>query len=331
MNVQLFAIDKLDNNAAIPQLEGKTLVGFCYPTHGFFVPWLVMKFMLRFPNIQKTGVFFLNTRAGMKLWRFYLPGLSGLAQWFPIVLFWLKGYEIKASLPLDMPHSWISFFPPNTKNGITAIVKRCHAIVNKMCSDIFKEKSYFRYSIWTSLLFDISLIPITLLYVFAGRFMLAKTLFTSLKCNACRLCEASCPVQAIIIKDNRPYWKYTCESCMRCMNICPKKSIQSWVTRITLITYILTSISILYTSLNSYLIFTIVSILFFPIYWIVFWIMSIKAMNWLFTYTSLTRYWGRYLAPEIKVKDFNTDIKERLIRKTKEIRLKLNRIGRWMV
>lgn len=317
---QFIAIDKSGPRHKTEKKEGDSLIGFCYPTHGFFVPWLVTKFLYRFPKLPATDVFFLNTRAGMKFLWFYLPGLSGLAQWFPILLFYFKGYRTRGSLPLDMPHSWISFFPPNTKKGTHDIIERCHRIVNKMCSHLLNGKRYYRYTVWTSLLFDISVIPVTVLYVFMGRFMLAKTLFTSLKCNTCRLCEASCPVQAITIKDDRPYWKYTCESCMRCMNICPKKSIQSWVSRISLITYFLCMALLSATSLNIYLVFFIVSILFFPIYWIVFWITSLKALNAVFTYTSLTRYWNRYIAPGIKVRDFNSDIKERLLKRTDQIK-----------
>lgn len=318
--VRLIAMDTLGNDFKVPETNGKSLIGFCYPTHGFCSPWLVLKFIYRFPKIKNTDVFFLNTRAGLKFLWFYLPGLSGLAQWLSILVFFIKGYKTKGSLPLDMPHSWISFFPPNTKKGTGDIVARCHNIVNRMCSRLFAGKPYYRYTVWTSLVFDIAVIPVTILYVFMGRFMLAKTLFTSLKCNTCRLCEASCPVQAITIKDNRPYWKYTCESCMRCMNICPKKSIQSWISRMTIITYLLCVGFLAFSSLNIYIVLTLVSFLIFPIYWMVFWITGFKPVNAFFTYSSLTRYWNRYLAPGIRIKDFNSDIKDRILKKTPEIK-----------
>ena len=56
-----------------------TLIGFCYPTHGFNAPPIVIDFLLRFPKM-KNKVFVLNTRAGMKISKLFTPGISGLAQ-----------------------------------------------------------------------------------------------------------------------------------------------------------------------------------------------------------------------------------------------------------
>lgn len=285
--------------------EGKTLFVFTYPTHGFAAPWIMLKFLCRFPRIANADTLFVNTKAGCKLWKFYLPGMTGMAQWISIFIFWCKGYKVKGSLPLDMPHSWISFFPPNPGSYNLQITERCHRIVNKMCDNVFSGKRYFRYTVWTQLWFDIAVSWIVPLYVFCGRFFLAKTLFSSSKCNDCRICEANCPVHAIEIHSGMPYWKYTCESCMRCMNICPQKSIQSWITRIALIAYILATIGVTLANLNEYLVFGIISVLFFPIYWLFIKLMRVKLINILFTYTSLTRYWNRYITPGVKLKDFN--------------------------
>jgi ferredoxin len=301
LKTQLCSIEKKET-IDLSALSGRTLVGFCYPTHGFIAPWIVLKYLWKFPKIKNADAFFVNTRAGAILYKLSLPGLSGMAQWFSIFLFLLKGFSIKGSLPLDMPHSWISFFPPINKAGINRISINCNRTVNKMCDKMFAGKRYFRYHIWLSLPLDIAIIPIIIPYVFGGRFMLAKTLFASYGCNTCRLCEESCPVQAIIIKDNRPYWKITCESCMRCMNICPKKSIQSWITRIALITYFLMVAGLALFKIDEILLFMIVSCFFLPIYWIVFWALRIKFVNIIFTFTSLTKLWGRYLAPGIKLK-----------------------------
>lgn len=304
MRVSLYSIEKIKGKIQIPESEGKTLIGFCYPTHGFFVPWIMLKFMIAFPKINNTDVFFLNTRGGAMLYKIFLPGLSGIAQWFPVFLFKFRGFGIKALLPLDMPVSWTSFCPPVNKAGINAIIKRCNKMVNKMCLRMFNGKTYFNYSIWISLPLDIALIPISFLYVLAGRFMLAKTLFSSYKCNNCRICELNCPVQAIVIKHNRPFWKYNCESCMRCMNICPQKSIQSWVTRISLIVYLLMVAGLTIFSINKFIMLFIVSFSIFPIYWIISWLLKIKLLNAIFTFSSLTKYWKRYINPEVKISDF---------------------------
>jgi ferredoxin len=189
--------------------QGKSLIVFAYPTHGFIGPWIMLKFMLLFPKGYDSDVFFLNTQGGFKVGRFFIPGVSGLALWFPIILFRCKGYHIKGGLPLDMPHSWTSFFPPNSKKASLAITERCHRIVDKMCSRVLSGKKYFRYTMFVHLWIDIPAAAVTPFYLFGGRFFLAKTLFASTDCNDCGICARYCPVKAIRIKNGKPYWKYT--------------------------------------------------------------------------------------------------------------------------
>ena len=45
-------------------------------------------------------------------------------------------------------------------------------------------------------------------------------------CISCGLCEKICPVQSVILKDDKPIWLYKCEQCFRCVNYCPKDAIQ---------------------------------------------------------------------------------------------------------
>jgi ferredoxin len=220
------------------------------------------------------------------------------------VLFWLRGFRIVGSLPLDMPHSWISCFWPNTKRQIGFITQRCERIVTAFCNEVFEGKRYFRWSVWLTLPLDLAIAPICVPYLFIGRFYLAKTLFASHRCDSCQLCVKNCPVGAIVILHGRPFWKATCESCMRCMNICPKRAIQSWVTRILLLGYALMGLGTLLRPASLRLWFLLVSILFFPIYRLLHECWRIRAVNRAFTYTSLTNVWHRYLAPGTKLKDF---------------------------
>lgn len=44
-------------------------------------------------------------------------------------------------------------------------------------------------------------------------------------CNRCKLCETHCPVGNINI-NGKPVWNNNCESCLKCINICPKQAIQ---------------------------------------------------------------------------------------------------------
>jgi ferredoxin len=302
IQTSVYAIESIDS-IAVPELSGKTLIGICYPTHGFCAPWLVIKFFAGFPRIPNATVFFLNTRGGCRVGRVPIPGLSGIATWLPVLWFRLKGMKTAGVLPLDMPHSWTSFLPPNSQASSRILIEQCHNKVNEFSNSILAGGSFFSPSIWYSLPFDIVVLPISALYLFCGRFVLGKTLFASFECDTCRVCEQNCPVGAITIIRNRPYWGITCEGCQRCVNICPRKSIQSWYTRIAVIAGILLTLGVWLWPFNYYIWLVLVSFAIFPLYYLFHAALGVRWINKVFTCTSLTRYWKRYLAPGIKVKD----------------------------
>ena len=57
-----------DKTLEVKKPEENELLGFCYPTHGFNAPPIVLKFLRFFPR-GRSKVFLLNTRAGMKLYK----------------------------------------------------------------------------------------------------------------------------------------------------------------------------------------------------------------------------------------------------------------------
>jgi Fe-S-cluster-containing hydrogenase component 2 len=45
-------------------------------------------------------------------------------------------------------------------------------------------------------------------------------------CNSCGTCEKVCPVNNIIMVEDKPQWQHNCQCCFACMHLCPQKSIQ---------------------------------------------------------------------------------------------------------
>ena len=99
---------------------------------------------MNFPKVKRTDAFILNTRGGLKLFRLYLPGLSGVAQLLPALILSLKGFRIVGMQIL------------NGKGKYKALL---------------------------SLPFDIAIIPVAVGYYLMGRFFLAKTLVATHACN----------------------------------------------------------------------------------------------------------------------------------------------------
>lgn len=297
----------------ISSISENILIGFCYPTHGFNAPPVVINFLLRFPKM-KNRVFILNTRAGMKLYKLFLPGLSGLAQLFPALILLLKGLRISGLQPMDLPSNWISIHPGLRQKVVASIFTRCERITKRFANKILSGEK--KYKGLLSLPIDLLISPISVAYYFFGRFALSKTFIADSNCNNCGICEKECLVQAIKMKNARPFWTHKCESCMHCMNSCPKNAIQTPHLFMVVLWWLVFSVLPLlaikelvktssFFSEYYHIVFdAIIVITGFPIlfysYRILHYLMKFRFFNSLIRYTSLTKYrfWRRYFAPK---------------------------------
>jgi len=279
---------------------------------------------LRIPRAKKNqkDFYIVNTRAGAKVYKFFTPGISGIAILLPLIILLAKGYRIQGILPLDTPSNWISLHPGFRKKVVESMIEHCKRITEEFASKMAKGKRVIRPSSYISLPVDLALIPISLGYLAFGRFFLAKTFYASSTCNGCGICETHCPVNAIEMRNSRPYWRFRCESCMRCMNICPKKSINTIHLYAVLIIWIISNIPLskiltdwiidlspnVLSNFSGLIYLTVITILGLPLLWLSYYLVHFlgryRIINGIFTYTSLTRYWRRYIAPGVKAISF---------------------------
>jgi len=317
ITTHLINIDRFEK-IHLPSLkDGRTLVGFCFPTHGFGPAPLMLKFISLFPSIENSDAFILNTRAGLKLSKLFVPGLSGLAQIVPAAILKSKGYKIVGMQPLDLPSNWISLHPGVKEKVKYSIFNRCKKIIDRFSGKVLSGKRVYKALI--SLPIDLLIAPISLGYYFFGRYAIAKTFIATDSCNNCGLCIEQCPVNSIKMVNNKPFWTYRCESCMRCMNNCPKRSIETAHIYTALVWYIGSSLLVPYLlyqsfaknfmgidndSILNYVILNILELVFLFIiiivgYRIMHKLLNIKFFNKLIKYSSFTTYkfWRRYKAP----------------------------------
>ncbi len=311
-------IDK-QANLILPDKNEHPLIGFSYPTHGFNPAPIMIRFVTGFPKGLGKEVFVLNTRAGMKLYKKFMPGISGMALIIPALILWIKGYKCIGFRPVDLPSNWISLHPGLKKRVVESIVRRCERIVRRFAKKLFEGEKVWRGLV--SLPLDLLISPISLGYYIGGRYFLAKTFIASNHCNNCGLCLRECPTSSIKLVNNRPYWKLTCESCMRCMNNCPERAIETahgmaaglifliTTANAALIIFLLDKFDISpdvwWWKISSQILSVIVMILISAVlYNIVHRAMGFKPIHYIIRYTSLTTlpFWRRYKYPAIKRK-----------------------------
>jgi Pyruvate/2-oxoacid:ferredoxin oxidoreductase delta subunit len=317
LQTRLINIDRFEK-IEYPVHTNKTLIGFCSPTHGFNMPPIVLRFIRRFPRGKQTAVFILNTRGGLKLHKFFLPGLSGLAQIWPAFILSLKGFRIVGMQPLDLPSNWLILHPGLRTRVVNSIYQRCHRIVNDFTLKILSGRR--RYKALLSLPFDIAIIPVSIGYYLIGRFFLAKTLVATDACDQCEKCIQQCPVGAIKMVDDRPFWSYHCESCMRCVNHCHVRAIETahtfsaallLMSSLVISPLIMAALhhigigewinrSVITENIWSLMYAFIFLAFVFIIYRVLHFLMRYRIVNRFIAYTSLSHFrcWRRYKAPK---------------------------------
>lgn len=294
----------------IEQPDPDSLIAFISPIHGFNYPPIMFHFILRFPR-GKNKVLLMNTRAGMLIGKLITPGLTGIAFYLSAFILILKGFSIKAMFPVDLPSNWISIHPGLNARTVKYLHEKNKVKVSAFANRVFSGKSDFHAMI--EIIQDLLVSPITLGYYFIGRFIFAKSFYASRDCNNCDLCIKGCAMKAIIKIDNRPFWTFNCESCMKCMGNCPKRAIETGHSFIIGYLIVISSIvmALFYKYFNQlffpienevvkFMIESVLSISLMGLFYrLIHYLMRFKFFERFIVYTSLTKYkfWGpRYKA-----------------------------------
>ena len=300
--------------------DPRITLGIGMPTHGFTIPWMMLRFLMHLPSGKKRRAFVFATRAGAKYGPIpgYPPGIAGSSIFIAALVLWMKGYRVRWMKSINMPSNWLSLHSGLRTDIVQTIILKARRQVFAFTKSIVHGKRVLANgnTAW-EFTWGILLSWISVAYLFLGRFFLAKLFFANNSCNGCGLCERHCPTASIDmlgVKDPRPYWSFTCESCMRCMAYCPANAIEAGHSWGVILYFIVTAPLSLYlvnmlrgiipgmgeymaTSLSYgvYLLQYFLSL--FICYWVFILITRIPVLNALFTYTTLTHYYRRYHEP----------------------------------
>nr|WP_042332136.1 EFR1 family ferrodoxin [Desulfosporosinus orientis] len=303
--------------------EGTDLIGVVFPTHGFTAPWQVIRFTIKLPPGKGKHAFVAATRAGTRVASIPLPGMEGTAGYLIALLLMVKGYIVRGVMGLDMPSNWMSLHWGLNPENSMFIIRRAKIKADSFMETILAGNRKFKGIL--SLLLGLILSPISLAYLFIGRFFFAKLFFASGSCTGCGLCAKSCPIGAIKMTGGnkpRPYWTFSCESCMRCMGYCPNKAVESshsfaivlyFIASLPVSLYVLKSMRkfipiehcLFFFKITFDYIYKLIS--FFVAYLILSWLIRIPLFNKLCTYTTFTHLYRRYHEPDTALKDMELE------------------------
>lgn len=294
-----------------------------HPAHGFTAPWHLIKFLWRLPRTRGSHAACLATRAGVRVGPFYPWGAAASGPFVVAALLALAGYRVRGLGALNMPSNWMSLhtgLPPRNVEDVKANTRpQAEAYMAQLVSG---RTAFLSVSNVYEAVNAVWLSPISILYLLLGRVMLAKLFHANSTCNGCSQCADTCPISAIEMRGpapGRPFWLAHCESCMRCMGYCAKKSVEashSFLLLATLLSIVPIALWFAvagFTALTGNaewdILVVIVVLGLLPAYplmiaaYLAFhWLIGFPAVNRLFTLTTLTHYYRRYHEPETRLR-----------------------------
>jgi len=228
----LVPVTRADPQCDITPSAGE-LVALAFPTHGGLPPWSVIKFLLRMPRRRGASFLTLPTRGSFFVGPVLVPGAAVLASFLPAAILLFKGFRPVGAASFDMPVNVTSVHPTVTGRHAGRIAARAKRKFDRLAERFFRSGSLWLTrnnlyeAVWSfAVLYFIPLFP--LLYLVVGRFFMGKILFAMERCTGCGTCAASCPAGALVMKGKgrpRPFWRYNCEHCLRCLNFCPRRAV----------------------------------------------------------------------------------------------------------
>ncbi|MBC6002630.1 4Fe-4S binding protein [Paeniclostridium sp. NSJ-45] len=134
-----------------------------------------------------------------------------------------KGWELKGMAEIKMPENYIALFPVPDKETAKQIIEEADKLIYKIASDIRNENN-FNIVAPSGLNGTIkSGITNIAFYKFIVH---AKGFYSTNQCIGCGKCVNLCPLNNIILKNEKPTWKNKCTHCMACISGCPTKAIE---------------------------------------------------------------------------------------------------------
>jgi ferredoxin len=210
---------RMRKDAAIPEMGKYDGVIVAFPVLAFSPPAFVNRFISNLPRAHKPAYVLAVDGGG---------GMSAGAM--VVRLLERNGYDVRASARASYAENWTQVSePPDARRaaemargGDAAAARFANAIVSgKKTGDVDRRIS------------AVSAIA-GFLFGTVGRRFFGKLYYADEDCDACGICAKQCPAETILLgtgEGARPFWKMSCEDCNACINVCPKKAINTSIAR----------------------------------------------------------------------------------------------------
>lgn len=209
---------------------------FVFPVYAMSMPRIMNRYMRSLgkagPELRRPKAAILSTNGRISAkWRDGHEG-QALAQAERILR--RLGWEVVYRDTFDYPQNITTVLSAQDEGRRAAIMAQVQPRIEAAADDLAAGHAKKRPCRAWALLVGW---PFGALYRLIGRRVWGMLFAADERCDGCGLCAARCPAGAIKMRGGgphgaRPDWSYACE---RCMNLCPKKAIQTSYLRIGII------------------------------------------------------------------------------------------------
>jgi ferredoxin len=221
-------------------------VGIVFPAYLaplYGVPLVVDAFVRKLEDIRSKHIFAVCSCGGYEIVN-AVPALKNLAK-----LVRSLGGRLFAEYSVRLPMNNLNYdhIPVPIEKNSQVIIDRSKAVIADICSRIASRRRE-RHRVLRCLV-NFIMIPMNArlaraclksLRVMAKQSADSNLSFRELipltdrsisldgNCTGCATCTKVCPVDNILMVDNKPVWQHRCEMCFACDEWCPEKAIHHW-------------------------------------------------------------------------------------------------------
>ncbi|MFO8191368.1 MAG: EFR1 family ferrodoxin [Bacillota bacterium] len=211
-----------------PLITAKTInstaeaIGLVFPVYDFKAPAIIEDFFTKFAELENKYLFVVCTYGISPL-----KCLSRLQSQLAA-----RGIDLQAGFSVMMPHNAVgntSFSKVDRDrilaNGKKRINKIARVINNRQITCVETE-SLMSALFFRGLFFKV-IKPVIPLLLYAARYGWDSLAFqVNDRCSGCAICSKVCPVNNVVMDQDRPVWGTNCLSCFACLQWCPREAIQ---------------------------------------------------------------------------------------------------------
>ncbi len=188
-------------------------VGLVFPVHMWGVPSLVMNFLKKIKKDPDRYYFAFAVNAG-QVSRTLIQLHNHMAT---------LSLKLSTGIDIVLPSNYIPWGGPGPAEKLDKLYLTAREKIKRVAPGIAQRQTapMEKGPLWQRIVFT-ALYKLTfpMISKMDGDFWVDE------KCNACGICEKTCPVGNIVMTAERPTWLHHCEQCLACIQWCPKEAIQ---------------------------------------------------------------------------------------------------------